>query len=137
MSASSRPFRVRAEERLGELIVVLPDSVLRRMGGGAFVIDGRTLDPRLHLAARTAAGKTPISEMTPDRARAAANFSLARSNGPRAAGVSVEGRIIDHRRRARVYRPERASSNHPGMLFMHQGGFVIGDLLGVMRILNP
>ncbi len=118
-----------AKAKSGAVVMKLPARVLRRMAGDPVVVDGRTLDVRLQLAAKQAARGPSMTELPVDEARAAASAALAQGNGPRAKGVAVQDRPIGtHGLRVRIYRPAQAEGIRPGMLFMHQGGFVIGDL---------
>ncbi|MEL6893777.1 MAG: alpha/beta hydrolase [Actinomycetota bacterium] len=119
----------RIERRVAPAIMKLPHRALRKMAGDPLVIDGRTLDVRLQLAAKQAARNPPLSSLDVPTARAAANDGLAQGNGPRAAGVAVRDRAIGtHGLRVRIYQPPEAEGHGPGVVFFHQGGFVVGDL---------
>lgn len=111
----------------------LPDATTDRIAGPPLEIDGYQLDARLQLALKAASRDSSITEMTPTNARASARAGFALSNGPRVEGVSVTPTIIDDPSNgdlnARVYTPEAHSDGlRPGVLFLHQGGLVIGDL---------
>ena len=119
----------RAEESVGRAVMKLPKRALRRMAGEPLVIDGRTLDVRIQLAAQQAARGPSIIELPVDEARAAAADGLRQGNGPRVKGVAVNDRRIGtHGLGVRIYRSAVTEGLRPGVLFMHQGGFVIGDL---------
>lgn len=119
----------RIEQRVGAAVMKLPTKALRKMAGDPLVIDGRTLDVRLQLAAKQAASSPPMSSLDVETARAGASVALAQGNGPRAAGVAVRDRSIGtHGLRIRIYQPPAADGHGPGILFFHQGGFVLGDL---------
>ncbi|MEM1331817.1 MAG: alpha/beta hydrolase [Actinomycetota bacterium] len=119
----------RMERRVGAAVMKLPTKALRKMAGEPLVIDGRTLDVRLQLAAKQAASNPPMSSLDLATARAAASDGLRQGNGQRAAGVSVRDRSIGtHGLRVRIYHPPAADELGPGVLFFHQGGFVVGDL---------
>ncbi len=132
MSSLTRTLGARIEQQVGRLIVRLPDSALRRFTGDPVTIDGRTLEPRIQLAAAAASKKPPVHTVGVARARIGANASLADGNGARDPGVRVDDSTTSDGLPIRIYRagdsltagPHRA----PAMLFMHQGGFVLGDL---------
>lgn len=116
-------------DAIGKVVLKLPERVLARMAGEPLVIDGRTLDVRLQLAAAAAADAPPMRTLDPATARAAAADGFARTNAPRAPGVAVHERSIGtHGVTVRVYHPPSADGARPGVLFFHQGGWVIGDL---------
>ncbi len=122
-------MKERMERRVGAAVMKLPKKALRKMAGEPLVIDGRTLDVRLQLAAKQAASNPPMSSLDVATARAAASDGLKQGNGPRAAGVSVRDRPIGtHGLRVRIYQPPVAEGVGPGVVFFHQGGFVVGDL---------
>ena len=124
----------RVETAAAKVIPKLPTTAVRKMAGDPLVIDGRTLDPHLQLVAGQAAGAPPLSTLTPDQARAAADESFAMTNGSRADGVAVSDRTIPGPVTSgaglpvRIYQPDGADGLRPGVLFVHQGGWVIGGL---------
>lgn len=119
----------RVEQRVATTLMKLPERALRRMAGDPMVIDGRTLDVRLQLAATQAAKNPPLTSLDVPTARAGASDGLRQGNGPRAEGVAVRDRSIGtHGIQVRVYHPPAVTGAGPGVVFFHQGGFVIGDL---------
>lgn len=126
---SRMTIKERVEQRVASTVMKLPERVLRRMAGDPLVIDGRTLDVRLQLAANQSAKTPPLSSLDVETARSGANDGLRSGNGSRAAGVAVRDRSVGtHGLSVRIYHPPSASGTGPGVLFFHQGGFVIGDL---------
>ena len=121
----------RLEAAAARTVMKLPDRALRKMVGEPTVVDGRTLDPRLQLMAQKSADDPSIAELDPVSAREAAASAFALSNARRAAGVSTHDMVVasfSAEVPVRVYRPPTTSGLRPGVMFMHQGGFVVGDL---------
>ncbi|MFK8024575.1 MAG: alpha/beta hydrolase [Ilumatobacter sp.] len=119
----------RAEALATRVVPRLPERLLRKMAGDPVVIDGRTLDVVIQLAAAQSATGPSIAGLDPVTARTVTAAAFASSNAKRAAGVSTQELTIDDDGPVvRIYRPASASGARPAMLFMHQGGFVIGDL---------
>lgn len=117
------------QAKIGTAVLKLPTKVLRKMAGEPTVVDGRTLDVRLQLAASQSADAPSITEFDPATARDAAAMAFAQTNGPRVSGVATHDLTIDGSGlTVRIYRPEVTEGLRPGVLFMHQGGFVVGDL---------
>ena len=109
----------------------LPAKVVAKLAGTPLMIDGRTLDPYIQLAVNQSAGGRAMSTLTPQVSRAAAHDAFAATNGERTSGVAVRDRTIpgpDGDLGVRLYHPSDAAGLLPGVLFMHQGGWVIGDL---------
>jgi acetyl esterase/lipase len=91
-----------------------------------------TVDPQIAALLERVNAARPLSSGTPDEGREAfrALNVLAASVGPRVEVGSVEDTQVAGAAgpiRARIYRPE-GSGSHPTLLFIHGGGFVIGDL---------
>ena len=114
------------------LLLSLPAPLLRALAGGAAVyVGGRTLDPRLQFLASQARGAPPLSDFTPEQARAGTAAILAPMAGRRERGVEVETLTVpgaDGPLAARAYRGPRQDPAAPLMVFGHFGGGVIGDL---------
>ncbi len=127
--AMREKLKGRAEESVGRVVMKLPKRALRRMAGEPLVIDGRTLDVRIQLAAQQAARGPKLIDFPVEQARAVAADGLRQGNGPRVKGVSINDRTIGtHGLTVRISRSAETEGRRPGVLFMHQGGFVIGDL---------
>jgi acetyl esterase/lipase len=91
-----------------------------------------TVDPQIAALLERVNAAPPLSSGTPVEGREAfrALNVLAASVGPRVEVGSVEETQIPGaagRIGARIYRPD-GSGPHPTLLFIHGGGFVIGDL---------
>jgi acetyl esterase len=122
--------------RLGvKVIPKLPDSAKRLISGGrAVTIDGNTLDPSLQmlLAAQHATGVNGLvigEDAQLSRANFAATLQVLDERDVRVAeirGVSIPGPagVIA----ARHYRPTTGGAAAPLLVFLHGGGWVLGDL---------
>ncbi|MFK7919739.1 MAG: alpha/beta hydrolase [Ilumatobacter sp.] len=117
------------QQRLATAVLKLPAGALRKMAGEPTVIDGRTLDVRLQLAAAQSSDGPAMADLDPLAGRAAASAAFDQTNAPRVSGVATHDMTIDDAGlTVRVYRPARTGGLRPAVLFMHQGGFVVGDL---------
>lgn len=123
-------IKEKLEAKLAPKVMKLPDRVLRKLAGDPVVIDGRTLDVRIQLAAAQSEDGPAISDLDPATARAAAAEAFAMTNAKRAPGVATHDLLVgsDTPVGVRIYRPGVTDGLRPGVMFMHQGGFVIGDL---------
>ena len=92
-----------------------------------------TLDTqaRAYLDSVSGAGSFPVSELTPTLARRRMNATYAQLFGP----VDPVGATTDvvlpgpgGRLPVRAYRPESAVEDLPALVYLHGGGWVIGDL---------
>jgi acetyl esterase len=133
--------RDRIEARLGRLLLRLPPRAQLRLSGRPQVmLDGQQLDPGIQLALRslelrgypTLAGR-PHADPPPPEVRARVHrealvFSLVKTEVGSVRELQVDGAAGPLR--ARHYRPARAdgSGPQPLLVFLHGGGFVIGDL---------
>lgn len=114
-------------------VLALPAPLLRVLSGGAATqIGGRTLDPQFQMLAWAARKQPKLTEATPHgRVRAGAAMGFAIGQGALEPGVVTEdlrvpvgsGDIA-----ARAYRPAEQDPQAPLLMWMHQGGGVIGDL---------
>lgn len=113
-------------------LLSLPSPVLRILSGGSVVyLGGRTLDPRLQFIAYSARKAPKFSSLTPQEARAAARQAFAAvaarpEPGVKWEAMSCEGPGGDIP--LRVYRPADQDPQTPVLVYLHQGGGVIGDL---------
>jgi len=106
---------------------------LRLSGGKPIVLDGEPLDPGLQflLALRRRRQGRPLPEQTPAEAR-----RRSRSESDAVSGEPVPIRSVveltvdgaDGPLPARHYTPDETGGPHPLLVFLHGGGFVIGDL---------
>lgn len=110
----------------------LPAPVLRILsGGGVVYLGGRTLDPRLQFIAYSARKAPKFSSLTPEEARAGARQAFAAVAAAPEPGVKWEAISCDGPNGVvplRLYRPAVQDPTTPLMVYLHQGGGVIGDL---------
>jgi acetyl esterase len=117
------------------LMGALPPRLQVRLSGRPpIVVDGQTLDPgvQLMLAVRERMGEPPPESLTVPEGRA---FTAreARIAGGRPDRVAAVGDLTvpggDGPLKARLYvPPEHGPGPHPLLVFLHGGGFVVGDL---------
>lgn len=118
--------------RLAKAIFSLPSPLLRALSGGdAVTLGGRTLDARFQFLAWSARKAPPIADAAPERVRAAAAAGFALGQGPLEPGVRFEAVSVPTPQGvvpARIYHPPHLDPQAPLMVWLHQGGGVIGDL---------
>ena len=109
------------------VVLDLPVPTLNRWAGQPATIDGRTLDPAvnllLHLESRIGAGKP--QDVLGRRAAMAKNTSLVMT---RPAGVVTADHVLADRIPARSYRAAHLRKPAPLIMYLHGGGWVVGDL---------
>lgn len=109
------------------VVLDLPVATLNRWAGQPATIDGRTLDPAvnllLHLQSRIGAGKP--QDVMSRRAAMAKNTSLVMT---RPAGVVTAEHVLADRIPARSYRAAHLRKPAPLIMYLHGGGWVVGDL---------
>ncbi len=125
----------RLEGRIARLTSRIPSTwLLRLIGEQPVVIDGRTLDPHVQFVLAATRGKRQIGMIEPTinagRARYRSEI-LATTGSPTAVGavrdITVDGGAGPLP--ARHYAPPSTTEPAaPLLLFLHGGGFVIGDL---------
>lgn len=105
----------------------LPAPVINRIAGTPPSIDGNTLDPAvnllLYLAERIGASRNHDLQ----RRREGMNRNTAMVM-PRVAGVQTSDHLLASRIRARVYRAQGRAGEVPVIMYLHGGGWVVGDL---------
>jgi acetyl esterase/lipase len=111
-------------------VLSLPPPVLRALsGGGAVQEGGRTLDPRFQYL-RTRLRRPTFSDLRPEAARAYW-ARLVRGLGAKPVpGVEMQTLEIDGAagpRPARLFRPDNPCPQAPLLLFLHEGGGVVGE----------
>ena len=114
------------------MIFSLPSGVIQAMAGKKTEIDGKTLDPRIALMAKQAAAGPSMASLSPDVARAGMQAGFAMIDGKRRNTVTIKdmkipgsgGAQLD----ARLYTPPKATGSEPLMVYMHQGGCVLGGI---------
>lgn len=133
MRLNRNALEATAKKAAAKAMGALPDSATDALAGDPYEIDGYTLDQRLQLAMKASSREPSMAHMSPTSARRASRSGFALSNAPRVDGVSTSPTIIPDPTHgdlnARVYTPDRESTAlRPAVLFLHQGGLIIGDL---------
>ncbi|MGH8835555.1 MAG: alpha/beta hydrolase [Actinomycetes bacterium] len=125
----------RVQYRVARTLLGLPAGWQVRLCGQVPVIrDGLTLDPQVQflLAVRARLRLTPLERLSPTAARLRTRREAAAATGlPIRVGtvteLTVDGAVGPLA--ARHYAPIRPDSGpHPLLMFLHGGGFVVGDL---------
>ncbi len=111
----------------------LPPSVLTRMFGGPLIVDGAPLQPAVR-ALLAIGNRLGISGEMPDdvaerrrRIRRGADMAMPRARRVTVTDTTMPGAtgLLS----ARIYRPwEAGSQRQPTILYLHGGGWVVGDL---------
>ena len=120
-----------AREATAQAIFRLPRPVLRRLAGPPVVVDGKTLDVEMQLLLKLQQLDGPPVEALPigqARRRVVAGAHLVGGSYPIGA---VTERSIDGPGgpiRLRFYTPRGATDEAPGLMYLHGGGFMHGDL---------
>jgi len=95
-------------------------------------IDGKTLDPIIDFMAQQAAGRPSMTGFPPHVGREGMKTAFAATDAPRRAAVVVRDLQVPgadgSERDARLYAPPGATGDEPLLVYMHQGGCVIGGL---------
>ena len=112
-------------------VTALPRSVQRTLAGRPVVIDGQRLDPEIQLLIRVLGGSASEPYSTPAEARAARATDAVVFRGEvfpvdRAEDLTVPGPAGPLR--ARLYVPEGGEGGGPLLVYLHGGGWVLGDL---------
>src|SRR6266498_4139015 len=132
------PLRQRTTERVRlriarSLGLPPPPWQVRLSGQPAVRMDGLTLDPNLQLLLALARRQASVafSAMTVAPVREWAHRQAAAVNGRPIRGGAVTGRTVDGAARpvrARHYASPDPGGPRPLLVYLHGGGFVIGDL---------
>ncbi|HEX2091311.1 MAG TPA: alpha/beta hydrolase [Longimicrobiaceae bacterium] len=132
------PPRVRLADRLQRVgargLAWLPGPLLVRFSGEPPVVaDGRTLDPHVQLLRALRRRRNPwgLCEPSPAEGRARFRHETLAFTGPRTRVGSVRDLEIPGEGgplRVRHYAPPSAGGLRPLTVYLHGGGFVIGDL---------
>ena len=125
-----------AKRAAAKAIGALPEQATAVLAGSPYEIDGNVLDTQLQLAMKGASFDGSIAEMSLEGARRSSAAGFAIGNAPRVPGVTATETLIADpvhgELHARVYTPAKGSTDtdsaRPGVLFLHQGGLVIGGL---------
>ena len=128
----SRDFHPNPGFSVARAALSLPQPLIRRVVGPPVVRDDRTLDPAVQLMLRFEQKLDSLSGGDGDAAsrRAAIRRSSALAM-PRARGVHAVDRTIPGPAGpipVRVYRSTLAGAQPPALVYLHGGGWVVGDL---------
>ena len=118
---------------LARAVFRLPAPLLARAAGRLPDVPGQVLDLKLGFLLRALAltRMDALEHLSPGEARARSGRSLRLLAGDRPAGVTASERTIDGPGgglRLRIYTPAEVARPAPAILYLHGGGFVIGDL---------
>jgi acetyl esterase len=111
-----------------------PKAKVRLSGRPPIVIDGQTLDPgvQLMLAMRRRMGEPPADSLTVEEGRAFTAYEAAMARGRPEPVAAVRDLTVPGAAgplKARLYTsPEVGPGPHPLLVFLHGGGFVVGDV---------
>jgi acetyl esterase len=123
-----RGLETRAAQWLGRL----PPRVQRRLSGRPpVIVDGQRLeaDVQLMLALRERLGEPVWDErLTVERARRLTRAEAALARGTRTVPVAAVHDLRAAGLPARLYRSAEPGADKPLLLYLHGGGFVVGDL---------
>ncbi|MEZ5936917.1 MAG: alpha/beta hydrolase [Hyphomonadaceae bacterium] len=116
---------------MAKFVFSLPSSILTAMAGGRVEVDGKVLDPRIALMAKQAAARPSMTAFPPTMAREGMKAAFAMIDAPRRANVAVRDLKVPGAAGdldARLYTPPGATGDEPLLVYMHQGGCVIGGV---------
>src|SRR4051812_19489658 len=131
---AQRSVKVRVVSSLARAFDVLPDPVKVRLSGRPpIVLDGQRLDAgvQLMLATRRRMGEPPPETLTLEQGRAFTRYEAAVARGRVVPVGAVRDLQVDGAvgpLRARHYAPDEPGGPHPLLVFLHGGGWVVGDL---------
>lgn len=120
------------QSALARLVFSLPSGLLQAMAGKPRTSDGTALDPHIALMAKQAEGKPAITALPVAVARKGTQAAIALTCGPRRPSVAVRDLNVpggdDVLLDARLYTPPGATGKEPLLVYLHQGGCVLGGL---------
>jgi acetyl esterase len=120
------------QETLTRMVMSLPSGVLQAMAGGKVEGDGHVLDPHIALMAKQAEKRPSLVVLPVNVARQGTQAAIGLSCGKRRAGVAVRDLKVPGgggaELEARLYTPANAAGNEPLLVYLHQGGCVLGGL---------
>jgi acetyl esterase len=117
---------------LVKMIFSLPSGVIQAMAGKKTQVEAATLDPRIALMAKQAARRASMTVLPVGVARQGTQAALGLTMGKRRASVAIRdmkvpgggGAQLD----ARLYTPSGATGSEPLLVYLHQGGCVLGGI---------
>lgn len=114
-----------------KMIFGLPAAMIEAMAGGRKVVDGLTLDPRIALMAKTAAARPAMTLFPPAVGRKGMRAAFALIDAPRRLNVATRDLKVPGAGgdlEARLYTPPGATGSEPLLVYLHQGGCVLGGV---------
>lgn len=124
----------RLEHRFARPLLRLPPALLVRLSGKPQVVgEGLTLHPEIQLllALRARLGAVALSELTPEEGRRRLRREALVHAGERVEVGAARDLVLDTAQgalKARHYAPAESAARRPLLVFLHGGGFVLGDL---------
>jgi acetyl esterase len=134
MSDRALTFLERLEHRVARTLMHLPPALLVRLSGRPQVVhEGLTLHPEVQflLALRERMGAVALSALPPEQGRRLLRREALVHVGEPVEVGAVRELVLDTVHgplKARHYAPVRGSERRPLLVFLHGGGFVLGDL---------
>ncbi len=134
MSDRALTFLERLEHRVARALLRLPPALLVRLSGKPQVVgDGLTLHPEIQLllTLRERLGAAALSSLTPQEGRRRLRREAQVHAGKQVEVRAVRDLVLDTAHgplKARHYAPMESSERRPLLVFLHGGGFVLGDL---------
>jgi acetyl esterase len=133
MSSRLEDLRHTIGSTLARGVFRLPAPLLARVAGRLPEVPGQVLDLKLGFLLRALAvlRLDVLEHLSPGEARARSGRSLRLLAGRRPAGVTTIERTMDGPGgplQLRIYTPANVARPAPAILYLHGGGFVIGDL---------
>jgi acetyl esterase len=120
------------QHRVARTLDALPTGAATRAAGGPVVVDGQTLDPHLGmvLAFEQRFRRSPEGRTVEQQREAIRESARIAAGRPIPVGtvrdLPVDGAVGP--RRARLFSPEPTGCPRPLVVFLHGGGWVVGDL---------
>jgi len=134
MSDAALTFLEWLEHRVARALLRLPPALLVRLSGKPQVVgDGLTLHPEVQflLSLRERLGAVPLSSLTPQEGRRRLSREALVHSGERVEVGAVRELMLETAQgplKARHYAPLDQAERRPLLVFIHGGGFVLGNL---------
>ena len=132
MKLTKAAFASALQYRAARTMDSLPVAAATRAAGGPVVVDGQTLDPHLAMVLAFEQRFRPAPEgRTIEQQRASMNESARIAAGRPIPVGSVRDLTVDGAEgplRARLFSPAPSGSPRPLVVFLHGGGWVVGDI---------
>lgn len=120
------------QSALTRLVFGLPSGVIQAMAGRKTEAEGAVLDPRIALMAKQAERRRPMTVLPVGIARSGTQAAIGLTCGKRRAGVVTRDLKVPGgggvQLEGRLYTPAGATGEEPLLVYLHQGGCVLGGL---------